>query len=93
LGASALIERYAGLGRGRRRRLAFLPPREQKRGGEETPPRCVTPPVEEDEGAMPDYRYELRNGGEVIATGHLTREQSLEVGDRLSIGGHTGPFA
>jgi hypothetical protein len=47
-------------------------------------------PAEEDDAAMPDYRYELRRGGEVIATGHLTREQPLEVGDRISIGGRTG---
>lgn len=40
--------------------------------------------------AMPDYRYELRRGDELIATGHLTREQPLEVGDGISIGGHTG---
>ena len=30
---------------------------------------------------MPDYRYELRHGEEVIATGHLSREQPLEVGE------------
>jgi hypothetical protein len=35
---------------------------------------------------MPDYRYELRRGEEVIATGHLSREQPLEVGDRITIG-------
>jgi hypothetical protein len=35
---------------------------------------------------MPDYRYELRRGDEVIATGHLTREQPLEVGERIAIG-------
>jgi hypothetical protein len=39
---------------------------------------------------MPDYRYELRRGDEVIATGHLTSEQPLEVGDRISIGTNTG---
>jgi hypothetical protein len=39
---------------------------------------------------MPDYRYELRRGDEVIATGHLSREQPLEVGDRVSIGSRTG---
>jgi hypothetical protein len=32
------------------------------------------------------YRYELRRGDEVIATGHLHHEQSLEVGDRIQIG-------
>jgi hypothetical protein len=39
---------------------------------------------------MPDYRYELRRGEEVIATGHLSREQPLEVGERLAIGSHSG---
>ncbi|MGZ4392226.1 MAG: hypothetical protein ACXVRK_08935, partial [Gaiellaceae bacterium] len=40
--------------------------------------------AEEGDAAMPDYRYELRRGDQVIATGHLTREQPLEVGDRIS---------
>ena len=35
---------------------------------------------------MPDYRYELRRGDEVIATGHLTHEEPLEVGERINIG-------
>lgn len=37
-----------------------------------------------------DYRYELRRGDEVVATGHLAREPALEVGDRLLIGGLQG---
>jgi hypothetical protein len=37
-----------------------------------------------------DYRYELRRGDEVVATGHLSREEPLEVGDRLEIGGQPG---
>lgn len=37
-----------------------------------------------------EYRYELRRGDEIVATGHLTREQPLEVGDRLEISGHEG---
>jgi hypothetical protein len=44
----------------------------------------------EGDAAMPDYRYELRRGDQVIATGHLTRGQPREVGDRISIGGRTG---
>jgi hypothetical protein len=36
------------------------------------------------------YRYELRRGDEVIATGHLTRERSLEVGERITIGASAG---
>jgi hypothetical protein len=36
------------------------------------------------------YRYELRRGQEVVATGHLPREQALEVGDRIVIGGLPG---
>jgi hypothetical protein len=39
---------------------------------------------------MPDYRYELRRGDEVIATGHFSREQPLEVGERIAIAGRTG---
>lgn len=39
---------------------------------------------------MPEYRYELRRGEEVIATGHLTREQPLEVGERIAIGSQAG---
>ena len=37
-----------------------------------------------------DYRYELRRGHEVVATGHLMREEQLEVGDRLEINGQPG---
>ena len=39
---------------------------------------------------MPNYRYELRRGEEVIATGHLSREQPLEVGERITIGSQSG---
>ena len=39
---------------------------------------------------MPNYRYELRQGDELVATGHLSRERPLEVGDRLEIGGEPG---
>ena len=37
-----------------------------------------------------DYRYELRRGDEVVATGHLMREEQLGVGDRLEINGQPG---
>jgi hypothetical protein len=37
-----------------------------------------------------DYRYELRQGENIVATGHLTREQPLEVGDQVDIGAATG---
>jgi hypothetical protein len=37
-----------------------------------------------------DYRYELRRGEELIATGHLSREQPLEVGERIAIGSQAG---
>jgi hypothetical protein len=40
--------------------------------------------------SLPDYRYELRRGDEVIATRHLSREQPLEVGERMTIGSRTG---
>ena len=36
------------------------------------------------------YRYELRRGEDVVATGHLTQEQALEVGERIEIGGELG---
>lgn len=36
------------------------------------------------------YRYELRRGEEVVATGHLVREQPLEIGDRLDVLGDEG---
>jgi hypothetical protein len=43
-------------------------------------------------GPMPafDYRYEIRRGDEIVATGHLTREQPLEAGDRIVIGTSAG---
>jgi hypothetical protein len=37
-----------------------------------------------------DYRFELRRGDEVIATATYTREQPLQVGDRIEIGGEPG---
>jgi len=37
-----------------------------------------------------EYRYELRRGDEIVATGHLTRERPLEVGERLMIGRRDG---
>ncbi len=39
---------------------------------------------------MGTYRYELRRGDTVIATGHLTHERPLEIGERLAIGSHLG---
>jgi hypothetical protein len=39
---------------------------------------------------MAEYRYELRLGDEMIATGHLTHEEPLKVGDRITIGGRAG---
>lgn len=39
---------------------------------------------------MSDYRYELRRGDEVVATGHFSREQPLEVGERIAVGSHSG---
>lgn len=39
---------------------------------------------------MPEYRYELRRGDEVIATGHLSSEQPFEVGERITIGSRSG---
>jgi L-arabinose isomerase len=39
---------------------------------------------------MEEYRYELRRGDEVLATGHLSSERPLEVGGRVVIGGRPG---
>jgi hypothetical protein len=36
-----------------------------------------------------DYRYELRRGEKLIATGHLSLEEALEVGERITIGTHS----
>ena len=36
------------------------------------------------------YRYELRRGDEVIATGRMTRERALEVGERITLSGRLG---
>jgi hypothetical protein len=36
------------------------------------------------------YRYELRRGDEVIATGRMTRERALEVGERITLNGRPG---
>jgi hypothetical protein len=39
---------------------------------------------------MPDYRYELRRGDEVIATAHPSSEESLEVAESITIGSRSG---
>jgi hypothetical protein len=39
---------------------------------------------------VPEYRYELRRGDEVIATGHLSSEQPLKVGESITIGSQSG---
>ncbi len=36
------------------------------------------------------YRYELRRKGEIVATGHLSYDDQLQVGSELTIGGHRG---
>ena len=36
------------------------------------------------------YRYELRRGDEVIATGRMTRERALEVGERITLNSRPG---
>jgi hypothetical protein len=36
------------------------------------------------------YRYELRRGDHVVATGHVGRESPLEVGEEVEIGGSIG---
>ena len=39
---------------------------------------------------MVEYRYELRRGEEIIATGHLALDESLAVGERIAIGARLG---
>jgi hypothetical protein len=36
------------------------------------------------------YRYELRRGDEIVATGHFTNETQLELGDPVTIGNLKG---
>jgi len=40
--------------------------------------------------ARVEYRYELRQGALVFATGHLTRDVPLQVGDLIAIAGRAG---
>jgi len=40
--------------------------------------------------SMPDYRYELRLADEVVATGHLTRDEPFDVGEHVVVNGHVG---
>ena len=39
---------------------------------------------------MPEDRYQLRHCDQAIATGHLSSEQALEVGERITIGSRSG---
>ena len=39
---------------------------------------------------MVAYRYELRRGEEMIATGHLACEEPLALGERIEIGARRG---
>lgn len=36
------------------------------------------------------YRYELLDGDDIIATGRLSRDESLNVGERIEVAGRTG---
>jgi hypothetical protein len=36
------------------------------------------------------YRYELRRGDEIVATGHLSAEEPFSVGDPIMIGERQG---
>lgn len=40
-------------------------------------------------GAL-EYVYELRRGDEIVATGRLSQDEPLEVGDRLEIAQREG---
>jgi hypothetical protein len=37
-----------------------------------------------------EYRYELRRANEIVATGRISREQQFEVGEAVTLGGHSG---
>jgi hypothetical protein len=37
-----------------------------------------------------EYRYELRRGDRLVATGRLSLQRRFEVGDRVEIGGKAG---
>jgi hypothetical protein len=37
-----------------------------------------------------NYHYELRRGDQIIATGRLTWDHQLDVGDEMTIGRHRG---
>ena len=37
-----------------------------------------------------NYRYELRHGDEIIATGHVTWDHELNTGDEITIGSQRG---
>ncbi len=50
-------------------------------------PKWVRPAYRRSSVAGVDYRYELRGADEVVATGHLSRDQPLEIGDRIEVGG------
>jgi hypothetical protein len=38
----------------------------------------------------PSYQYELRRGTMIVATGHVTNDEPLEVGRLIKIGGREG---
>ena len=89
-GVMTLLCRLRGADRLVVRRRLLATGRAGRPDDEGDPLRCVTWRSRRGDAAMPDYRYELRRGDEVIATGHLSREQLLEVGDRITIGSRTG---
>jgi hypothetical protein len=41
---------------------------------------------------MPSFQYvfELRRGEEVVATGRMAREEPIEIGHRVTLGGREG---
>ena len=40
--------------------------------------------------AAVNYRYELRRGNTILATGHLATDEQLNLGHRLTIAGYEG---
>jgi hypothetical protein len=40
--------------------------------------------------AAVSYRYELRQGTKIIATGHLNADEHLQVDSQITVAGHQG---
>lgn len=70
---------------GRRRALGEAIEGDQVQDARACGVRIVAGPV-----SAVQYRFELRRGDEVVATGHVTRDEPIEIGDRVVVGGREG---